>query len=253
MTGRMDGKLAIVTGGASGMGRAVTERFLQEGASVAILDLNEDALNAVVDELKPSGTVVGFATDISQADSVTGAVQKAVEALGGLDTVVNAAGILDGYANLEDTDEKLWDQIMNVDLKGTFLVTKTALPHLLKNDKSAVVNFSSIAGVVANGGGIAYTSAKHAVLGFTKQMAADYGKQGLRTNAVLPGAVETAMTNELFAAGDAAVMDSVNAVPAGRYAQPEEIANTVLFLASDEASFIHGATYLVDGGWTING
>ena len=251
MTGKLAGRTAIITGAGSGMGRAIAMRFAAEGATVAALDRDLASAEATVQALVAAGGAgLAVAVDVSSSASVSSAVEKSIAELGGLDILANIAGILDGYAPILETSEELWDHIINVDLKGTFLMTKAALPSML-NGGGVVVNMASIAGLVARGGGIAYTSAKHGVIGFTKQMAADYGLQGIRVNAICPGAVETAMTKAILEAGDAAVMQTINSVPAGRHAQPEEIANLALFLASDESSFVHGAAYVIDGGWTV--
>lgn len=252
MTGRLEGKSAVVTGGGSGMGRAIARRFAQEGARVAVLDLNLETARATADLVREEGgEAVAAACDVSDSASVAKAAEQVLAELPGVDVLVNNAGILDGYAALLDTSEELWDRIVGVDLKSMFLVTRAFLPAMIAGGGGSVVNTASIAGLVAGGGGIAYTSAKHGVIGFTKQLTADYGKQGIRANAVCPGAIETGMTKSIFEAGDAAVMESVNSVPAGRYAQPEEVANLALFLASEESSFVYGASYVIDGGWTV--
>jgi len=252
MAGRLEGKNAVVTGGGSGMGRAISQRFAAEGARVAVLDLNLETAQETADLIRESGgRAIAVACDVSDNASVVAASNDVLAELAGVDVLVNNAGMLDGYAALLDTSEELWDRIIGVDLKGVFLVTRAFLPTMIAGGGGSVVNTSSIAGFVAGGGGIAYTSAKHGVIGFTKQLTADYGREGIRANAVCPGAIETGMTREIFESGDAAVMDSVRAVPAGRYAQPEEVANLALFLASDESSFVYGAAYLIDGGWTV--
>lgn len=252
MTGRLTGRKAIVTGAGSGMGRAIAQRFAAEGASVVALDLNVESAQETVDAITSrGGTAHAFAVDVSDGAFVKTAIDDSIRALGGVDTLVNNAGILDGYAPLLDTSEELWDRILGVDLKSLFLVTRAVLPSMLEVGNGTVVNMASIAGFVARGGGAAYTSAKHGAIGFTKQLSADYGRAGIRANAICPGAVETGMTRQLLADGDAAVIESINAVPAGRHAQPEEIANLALFLASDESAFVHGAAYVIDGGWTI--
>jgi 3-oxoacyl-[acyl-carrier protein] reductase len=252
MLGKLDGRKAIVTGAGSGMGRAIAQRYAAEGASVACLDVDLAAAQATADGItKSGGNAHPVQVDVASSSSVDNAIKESVSQLGGVDILANIAGILDGYAPVLETSEELWDRIMGVDLKGVFLITKAALPTMLKGGGGAIVNMASIAGLVARGGGAAYTSAKHGVVGFTKQAAADYGLKGIRVNAICPGAVETAMTKQILEEGDAAVIDLINAVPAGRHAQPEEIANLALFLASDDAAFIHGASYVIDGGWTI--
>lgn len=234
------------------MGRAISQRFAREGARVAVLDLNLETAEATAHLIREAGgEAFAVGCDVSQHTSVTTAAEEVLAELPRLDVLVNNAGMLDGYAPLLDTSEELWDRILGVDLKSMFLVTRAFLPAMIEGGGGSIVNTASIAGFVAGGGGIAYTSAKHGVIGFTKQLAADYGKDGVRANAVCPGAIETGMTKSIFEAGDAAVMESVNSVPAGRYAQPEEVANLALFLASDESSFVYGASYVIDGGWTV--
>lgn len=251
MAGRLEGRIAVITGVGSGMGRAIALRFAAEGARVIGLEVNESALAETVSQIQAAGgTASGFTVDISNSASVDAAVTSLLKENGSVDILVNNAGILDGYATLADTDEALWDRIIGIDLKGMYLVTRALMPTLQKSDHGAVVNTSSIAGMVAQGGGIAYTSAKHGVIGFTKAVAYDAGPT-VRVNAVLPGAIETGMTKDIFANGDPALLSVVSSVPAGRYAQPEEVASAVLFLASDEASFMYGAQVVVDGGWTI--
>ncbi|MFB2599637.1 SDR family NAD(P)-dependent oxidoreductase [Herbiconiux sp. P17] len=252
MTGKLEGRTAVVTGAGSGMGRAIAQRFAAEGGVVAALDLDLAAAEATASSIaQAGGSAHAVQVDVSNGRSVTEAISQSVSSLGRIDVLANIAGILDGYAPILDTSEELWDRILGVDLKGVFLVTKAALPTMLEGGGGTIVNMASIAGFVARGGGVAYTSAKHGVIGLTKQMAADYGLQGVRVNAICPGAVETAMTKQILEDGEAAVIESINAVPAGRHAQPEEIANLALFLANDESSFVHGAAYVIDGGWTV--
>ncbi|ARJ07681.1 NAD(P)-dependent dehydrogenase [Cnuibacter physcomitrellae] len=252
MSQKLKGRKAVVTGAGSGMGRAIAKRFAEEGASVAALDLDLAAAESTAQSIvEAGGTAFSLRVDVSDDASVRAAIDGSVTALGGIDVLANIAGILDGYAPVLETSEQLWDRIIGVDLKGPFLMTRAVLPTMLENGGGTIVNMASIAGFVARGGGAAYTSAKHGVIGLTKQTAADYGLRGIRVNAICPGAVETAMTKQILDEGEAAVIESINAVPAGRHAQPEEIANLALFLANDESSFVHGAAYVIDGGWTI--
>ena len=252
MAGRLLGKTALITGAGSGMGRAMAQVFAAEGASIAAVDLRAETAEETTQGLQNTeGTAIAIEADVSDASSVSEMVEQALAEFDRVDILCNNAGVLDDYKPIMDTSEELWDLIMGVNLKGMFLVTKALIPHMLENDGGVVVNTSSIAGFIAGGGGAAYTSSKHGVLGFTRQLAFDYGGQGIRANAVCPGAVETGMTRELLEAGDAAVMEAINSVPAGRYAQPEEVAQLALYLASDDSSFVHGAAMLIDGGWTV--
>ncbi|MYL59684.1 3-oxoacyl-ACP reductase, partial [Virgibacillus halodenitrificans] len=168
-----------------------------------------------------------------------------------IDILLNTAGVLDGYAKTLDTDEALWDRIMNTNIKGTYFVTNAILPHMIENVSGVIVNMASIAGLVAGGGGAAYTASKHAIIGYTKQLDLDYCREGVRANAIAPGAIQTPMNAADFA-GDGAMAEWVaSETPAGRWAQPEEVAGLTLFLASNAADYIHGAVMPMDGGWTI--
>ena len=209
-------------------------------ATVAVKDIENDG-----------GTAYAVEANVASRDSVEAAAARSVELAGPVTVLMNNAGVLDDYAPILDTDEDLWDRIIGVNLTGVYRVTRALLPSMLGAGGGTIVNTCSIAGLVAGGGGTAYTASKHGVLGLTRQLAFDYGQQGVRVNCICPGAVETGMTKELFAAGEAAVMDSVNSVPAGRYAQPEELARLALFLATEDPSFSHGAAFVADGGWTI--
>jgi 3-oxoacyl-[acyl-carrier protein] reductase len=249
---RLDGRTAVVTGGGSGIGLASARRFAREGAAVAVWDREPERVRSAVRSIEDAGGVAaGEVVDISDAVSVREAAAATVAELGPVTVLMNNAGVLDDYAPILDTDEELWDRIVGVNLKGPFLVTRALLPAMIEAGGGAIVNTASIAGLVAGGGGTAYTSAKHGVVGLTKQLAFDYGKQGIRVNAILPGAIETGMTRQIFADADAVVMAAVRGVPAGRHGQPEEIAALAAFLVSDEASFTHGACYVADGGWTV--
>ena len=244
---RLDGKTALVTGAGSGMGQAIAQEFAREGAKVACLDINAEAAKVTAQDIGG----VAFACDIADPGAVATACALAETALGRIDILVNCAGILDGYAPITETSDALWDRIMNVNLKGMFLVSRAVLPGMVARGTGAIVNISSIAGMVAGGGGAAYTASKHGVIGLTRQTSYDYGKHGIRANAICPGAIETAMTRDILNSGDMAVMELVRSVPAGRHGQPGEVAKLALYLASDEAGFVHGAVMAIDGGWTV--
>lgn len=251
-SGRLAGKTAVITGAASGIGRASARRFAAEGAHVAIWDLRQDRIDETVAQIRAEGgRADGFAVDVASGASVEAAANATVAALGNVTVIMNNAGVLDDYATALETDEALWDRTMGVNLKGMYLVSRALLPSMLAAGGGAIVNVASIAGFIAGGGGIAYTTAKHGVIGFTRQMASDYAPRGIRVNAVAPGAVETGMTAGILNNEELPVVHALRQAPAGRHAQPSEIANVALFLASEEASFVHGAIVLADGGWTI--
>jgi 3-oxoacyl-[acyl-carrier protein] reductase len=250
MSNRLDGKTALVTGAASGMGRAIAREFLAEGANVAFVDINADAVASEVVQ-HDAKNVLALSGDISQTDDVEKMVAEAITRFGQIDVLVNCAGILDGYATVLETSDELWDRIMNVNLKGAFLVSRAVLANMVTRGAGSIVNIASIAGLVAGGGGAAYTAAKHGIVGLTRQTTYDFGKAGIRANAICPGAIETAMTREILDSGDAAVMDIIRSVPAGRHGQPEEVAKLALYLASDESAFVQGSVIAIDGGWTV--
>lgn len=250
--GKLDNKVVLVTGAASGMGRAEALLFAKEGAKVIATDLYLDGVEKVAEEIKAQGgDVLPLQIDVSCLDSIEKGVKAALDKYGRIDVLSNTAGILDAYAPTLETSEELWDKIMDVNLKGIYRMTNAVLPQMVERGKGVVINVASIASFVAGGGGAAYTTAKHGIVGYTKQLSYDYGPKGIRANAIAPGAVETGMTKEILSDPNAPVMEHVNSVPAGRHGQPEEIAQLALFLASDDSDFIHGAIIPIDGGWIV--
>ncbi|AHK34256.1 3-oxoacyl-ACP reductase [Rhodococcus sp. ACS1] len=249
---RLANRKAVVTGGASGIGRASALRFAMEGARVVIWDLNKERIDETVEFIRNcGGDAAGVQVDISDTASVEAAAEESIRILGEVTVIMNNAGILDDYATALETDDALWDKVVGVNLKGMFLVSRALLPSMLAAGGGAIVNTASVSALIAGGGGIAYTTSKHGVIGFTKQMAFDYAHQNVRVNAIAPGAVETEMTKDILNNEELPVVEALRKAPAGRHAQPSELANVALFLASDEASFVHGAVYMADGGWTI--
>jgi 3-oxoacyl-[acyl-carrier protein] reductase len=248
---RFAGRTAIVTGAGSGMGAAIARGMAAEGAEVVAVDIDGDAVAALA--ASTAGTIRPEPLDVSDPDAVA-ALVAAVAARGRIDVLCNNAGILDDYAPAHETSWERWRRTLAVNLDGPFLLSRAVAPVMVEQGAGAIVNTCSIAAYVAGGGGAAYTTSKHALLGLTRQLAFDYGPHGVRVNAVCPGAVATGMTTELRTPeqANAHVDAAIAATPAGRWGEPEEIAAVVLFLASDEASFVHGTPVLADGGWTLS-
>lgn len=249
--GALEGKVAIVTGAGSGIGRAISLRFAKEGAKVAAVDYMAATAEETVSMLKAAGGEgMSIACDVSKTADVDRMVTAVADAYGKIDVLCNNAGVFDGFTPTLDTDDALWDRVISINLKGVFLVARRVIPEMLKNGKGSIVNTASIAGLVANGGGVAYTASKHGVVGITRQLAAEFSDQGIRINAFCPGGILTGMTKDLAAdeATDAAIK-SGQLMP--RWGTPEEMAAAALFLASDESSFSTGSLLVVDGGWTV--
>jgi 3-oxoacyl-[acyl-carrier protein] reductase len=245
---RLDGKVALITGAGSGIGRASAERFAAEGARVVAVDLRGEAETAAAIEAA-GGEALALSTDVADEDAVAAMAEGALERFGKVDVLMNNAGVLDDYLAAADTPTEVWDRVLGVNLGAHFFTARALVPQMLERGDGAIINVASTAGLNGGNGGVAYTASKHGVIGFTRQLAFDYARKGIRCNVLCPGAVETGMTKEIFASPDAAVMAAVESAPIGRWAQPDELANVALFLASDEASFVNGAVYLVDGGF----
>ncbi len=192
--GQLAGKSALITGGGSGLGRAQAIRFAEEGASVAIADINLDAARAVAREIPDGGrAALAVAINVTDETSVRAAVQKVAEAFGGIDTLSNTAGVFDNFTQSLDTSRELWDRIVAVNLTSVFLVCNAVLPHMIGRGRGVILNIASGAGLRGGGGGAAYTSTKHGVVGYTPQLAAAYGHKGIRVNAIAPGLIDTPM------------------------------------------------------------
>lgn len=237
--------VAAITGAGSGMGRAMAHEFAHRGADVVAIDVEEDGVGAIADEIGVDGTkVVPVVADVSEPSDVAAVVEVAVEECGTIDILCNNAGIFDEDVSLAATSENRWHEVLGVNLHGPFFLTKAALPALLDgDDEGVVINTSSVAGKSGGGGGVAYTASKHGLLGFTKALAHHHAPE-IRANAVCPGFVATGMTSGMLEE----LAEMAAETPGGRYAEPEEIAEIVAFLASDAAKMIHGEAVNVDGG-----
>lgn len=252
MPGRLEGKVALVTGAGSGIGRATALAFGREGARVLVSDVNAQGGEETVRMIQEGGGEALFAkADVRKAAEVEAMVARAVEAWGRLDCAFNNAGIAEARASVVDLEEEDWQRTMEIDLKGVWLCMKYEIPHMLRQGGGAIVNTASVVGLVAAKYQPAYVAAKHGVIGLTRAAALEYAEQGVRINAVCPGAVRTPAL-EWYIGGDPRVEGLlVSQHPIGRLGQPEEIAQAVVFLCSDAASFITGHALVVDGGMVI--
>ena len=246
---RLENKVALISGGARGMGAVEAKLFAGEGAKVVIGDVLEDDGRRTEAEINESGGECVFVRlDVTSEESWQGAVRLAVERFGKLDILVNNAGIYRTH-NVVETSEEEWDQVMDINAKGVFLGTKTAIPAMRDNGSGSIVNISSVAGLVGNLMSSAYTASKGAVRLLTKSTAIQYGRDGIRCNSVHPGTIVTQMTAGLLA-DESYREDRINRTPIGRLGTADDVAYGVLFLASDEASFMTGSELVIDGGRT---
>jgi NAD(P)-dependent dehydrogenase (short-subunit alcohol dehydrogenase family) len=251
MAGRVEGKVALVTGGASGIGRATALTFAREGAKLIIADMNEEGGQQTVHMItEQGGEAIFVRTDVSQAIEVQALISKAVETYGRLDCVHNNAGIASGgqRAFTADYPEERWHQVIAVNLTGVWLCMKYEIAQMLHQGGGTIVNTASAAGLVGLPYASAYVASKHGVVGLTKTAALEYAQQGIRVNCVCPGYIQTPMTAQGM--NDPEQMARIIArEPIGRVGQPEEVAEAVVWLCSDAASFVTGHTMTVDGGY----
>ena len=255
---RLEGKIAVITGAGSGMGRAMANLFTKEGAKVVAAEWNPATLDEVVAEVRAAGgDITGVAGDVSNREDDQRIIQTAISTYGRLDILCNNAGIMDNMAAAGDFDERTLARVMGVNAYGPLYLINAALPHFLAQGKGAIVNTASAAGVGGGAAGVVYTMSKHACVGLTKSTAWAYAKSGVRCNAMAVGGVNTGIMQNT--AGKVADLDpqSIGAARAMAWAgmapgfgEPIDIANLALYLASDEARFVNGAIVHIDAGWT---
>lgn len=247
--GRLDGKVCVITGSGGGIGREAALLFSEEGASVCVADVDADAGEKTASECREAFFV---AVDVTDPDSVQAMFAATAERYGGIDVLYNNAGIMPGDdESVLDTDDDAWQRVQDVNTKGVFLCCKYGIPHLLERGGGSVINVASFVSLMgAATSQISYTASKGAVLSMSREMAVEFARQGVRVNALCPGPVETPLLMRLFDETPGAYERRRVHLPMGRLAQAKEIAYGALFLASDESSYVNGATFLVDGGLT---
>lgn len=244
------GEVAIVTGASSGIGRASALEFAKEGAKVVVADVSEKEGKETVDMVKKSGGEAIFVKcDVSIPKDVEQMVKKAVSAFGRLNMAFNNAGVEGDQAFTVDCTDENWDRVININLKGVWLCMKYEIPEMLKQKKGAIVNCSSVAGLVGFQGIPAYVSSKHGVVGLTKTTALEYARKGIRVNVVCPGVIETPMITRFAHSNPETEKQLIGMEPVGRMAKPSEVAALAVWLCSDKASFVTGSAVAVDGGF----
>ncbi|WP_411342791.1 SDR family oxidoreductase [Paenibacillus sp. WLX1005] len=249
---KLQNKVAVITGAASGMGKAIAVLFASEGARVVVADLRLEAAQQTVDEIHSAGgQAIAVAANVAQEQDVQQMIDTAVSTYGTVDILINNAGIMDNFTPAEEVTDELWERVFAVNTTGVMRAIRKVLPIFKEQGKGAIVNIASAGGLTGSRAGAAYTASKHAVVGLTRNVGFQYAPLGIRCNAIAPGGVKTAINasmNQVSEFGQQRVMGGMQLMP--RVGEPEEIAAAALFLASDDASFINATVLTADAGWT---
>lgn len=249
---KLKDKVVILTGASSGIGEVTALRFAEEGAKVVIVARSEDKLNKIVDRASEfPGEVIAIAGDVSKQEDVENLVNKTIDTYGRIDVLVNNAGVLDNYLSADNMTDEVWDRVFDINVTGPMRLIREVLKHMLKENKGNIINTASVGGLYGGRGGMAYVASKHALVGMTKHIGFMFHDKGIRCNAVAPGSIATAIGNKVKEPN----LDVLNKLMKGFELYPgtgesQEIANVMLFLASDDSSFVNGTTIVADGGWT---
>jgi NAD(P)-dependent dehydrogenase (short-subunit alcohol dehydrogenase family) len=251
---KLNGKVAIVTGAASGMGKAIAMLYAQEGAKVVVSDINLEGAKATAAEIiGKGGTAIAVLANVAVEEDIQQLINTSVETYGTVDILVNNAGIMDNMAAVGDITDELWYRLIEVNATSVMRSSRKVIPIFLEKGKGVIINISSVGGIRGGAAGAAYTASKHAVVGLTKSTGFQYAKEGIRCNAIAPGPIVTniseTMTN-IDKRGEANCRTSMSTIK--RFGAPEEVAKVALFLASDDSSFINGQVIAADGGWTAS-
>lgn len=249
---KLENKVAIVTGAAAGMGKAIATQFAAEGAKVTVSDINLEGAEAVAKEINNNGgTAFAIKTNVASADDVNTLVDSTVSQFGTVDILVNNAGIMDNFMPIATVTDEQWERVFAINTTGPMRLIRKAMPIFLKQEKGVILNIASVGGLNGSRAGVAYTASKHAIIGLTKNIGYQYAPKGIRCNAIAPGAVETQIGSTITAPdpyGMERAMMGMQINPGS--GKPEDIAQAALFLVSDEASFINGTVLTADAGWT---
>jgi len=247
---KLEGKIALITGGGSGVGKAMAELFSENGCRVVVVDVIEERVNQVVAKIGTNAS--GMVKDLSNKDQVESMVDEAYRSMGKIDILCNNAGIMDGVTPVADTSDELWQKVMNINLNAPFWASRRAIPRMLKDGHGTILNTASVASFFAGKSGAAYTVSKHGLVGLTKSIAVFYGDRGIRSNAMVLGAVNTAIgfgSSNPNPLGLELMKKSMASLP--RVADPAEIAKLGLFLVCDDSSFVNGSCVVIDSGWSV--
>ena len=243
--GKLQDRVALIYGGTSGLGEATAKLYAKEGAKVAIAGRSVERGNEIIDAIKHEGGEAIFVkVDLMETDQIKQSVQDTVDAFGTIDILYNGAGILDEYVGIIETDEEEFDQVVQLNIKAPFIVTKEVMPIFVEKGKGVVINLGSQGSKFAGVGGTSYVTSKHALVGFNKQLAYDYGDKGIKALLLAPGFIDTPMTDDVEE-------ERLNDIPDRRAGKPEEVAKLALFLASDDSNYMNGTEVYMDGGWTV--
>lgn len=253
MSFSFENKVALVTGAASGIGLATAKAFAQAGAAVALVDVNGDAARVQAEALVAAGhRAIGLRCDVADIDQVEAMVKETIATFGQLDAAFNNAGIQNILAEIADATVDDYDRVMSINLRGVWACMKFELEHMRRQGSGAIVNCSSLGGLVGGAERANYHAAKHGVIGLTKSAALEYAARNIRVNAICPGLIWTPMVDSMVAAGQGEAMEGmVKAIPMGRHGKPEEIADAVLWLSSSTSSYVTGQSISVDGGFVM--
>lgn len=249
--GRLDNKVAIITGSGAGIGKEIARTYAREGAKVVIADFAEESMNETVNELTEAGyEAYGVQVNVAVNEQVEKMIDETIEKYGRVDILVNNAGVGDNMQAAANVEDDTWNRVLDINLSGVMYGIRKIIPHFQENGGGTIVNMASVTGLTGGRGGLAYTAVKHAVVGMTKNVASQYGPENIRCNAIAPGSIETgfaAAMDNIDPFGMKIATRAVNLIP--KAGTPQDIADVALFFASEESSYVNGTTLTADAGW----